>query len=46
MSVADNIEIRRDRVGNDAPSPLEIEPGRRPDLAIAAQQPFTLERAG
>src|ERR1700730_14664564 len=36
IPVADNIQIRRGLVGNGTPFPPEIQPGRRPNLPIAA----------
>src|SRR3984893_5223124 len=44
IPVTNNIEIGRDLVDDGAPFPFEIEPGRRPDLPIAAQQPLALEQ--
>src|ERR1700724_3531304 len=43
IPLADDIEIGRDRVDHGTPLPLEIKPGRRPDLPIAGQQPLALE---
>ena len=44
IPIADDVEVRRERVDDGTPLPLEIEPGGRPDLPIAAQQPFALEQ--
>src|SRR5207237_4503671 len=44
IPIADDVEIGRDRVDDGTPIPLEIEPGRRPDLPIAAPQPLPLEQ--
>ena len=44
IPVTNNIEIGRDLVDDGTPFPLEIEPGGRPDLPIAAQQPLALEQ--
>src|ERR1700737_243985 len=44
IPVTNNIEIGRDLVDDGAPFPFEIEPGRRPDLPIATQQPLALEQ--
>jgi len=38
------VELRRDLVDNGAPLAFEIEPGGRPDLPIAAEQPLALEQ--
>jgi hypothetical protein len=43
IPVADEVEVRWNLVDDDAPLPLEIEPGSRPDLPIATQQPLALE---
>jgi hypothetical protein len=44
IPIADDIEVGRDRVGDITPLPLEIEPGGRPDLLIATQQPLAFEQ--
>jgi len=44
IPIPDNFEVRRDLVDDGTPLPLEIEPGRRPDLPIASQQPLALEQ--
>src|SRR5205807_5563841 len=44
IPIADNVEVGRDLVDDGTPLPLEIEPGGRPDLPIAAQQPLALEQ--
>src|SRR5215813_5290796 len=43
IPITDNIEIDWDLVNDGAPFPLEIEPGRRPDLPVSGQQPLALE---
>ena len=44
IPIADNVEIRRNLVDDGTPLPLEIEPGRGPDLPIAAQQPLAFKQ--
>ena len=44
IPIADDIEVRRDLVDDGTPLPLEVEPGSRPDLPIAAQQPLAFEQ--
>jgi hypothetical protein len=44
IPITDDVEIRRDLINDDTPLPLEIEPGGRPDLPIATQQPLALEQ--
>src|ERR1700732_3865264 len=44
IPIADDVEVGRDFVDDGTPLPLEIEPGRRPDLPIASQQPLALEQ--
>jgi hypothetical protein len=44
IPIADDLEICGSLLGNGAPFALEIEPGGRPDLPIAAEQPLTLEQ--
>src|SRR6266446_5124801 len=44
IPVTNNIEIGWDLVDDGTPFPLEIKPGGRPDLPIAAQQPLALEQ--
>jgi hypothetical protein len=44
IPAAHDIEVRRDGVDDGVPFALEVEPGRRPDLPIAAQQPLAFER--
>ena len=38
IPIADDVEIRRNRVDDGTPLPLEIEPGSWPDLPIVPQQ--------
>src|SRR5215472_16209145 len=45
IPIADNVvKVRRDLIDHRAPLALEIEPGGRPDLPIAAKQPLALEQ--
>src|SRR5467141_820357 len=44
IPITDNFEIRRDFVDDRTPLFFEIEPGSRPDLPIATQQPLSLEQ--
>ena len=39
IPIPNHIEIGRDLVDDGTPLPLEIQPGRRPDLPIALEQP-------
>jgi hypothetical protein len=44
IPIAHDIEVGRNLVDGGAPLAPEIEPGGRPDLPIAAEQPLALER--
>ena len=44
IPIADDVEIRWDLVDDGTPFPLEIEPGRRPDLPVARQQPLPFKQ--
>src|SRR3984893_425657 len=44
IPVADHVEVGRSLVDDGPPLPLEITPGSRSDLPIAAQQPLALEQ--
>jgi hypothetical protein len=44
IPIADDAEIRRSPVDNGTPVAFEIQPGGGPELPVAAEQPFALER--
>jgi hypothetical protein len=44
IPIAHEIEVGRHLVDDGAPLALEIKPGGRADLPIAAEQPLALER--
>jgi hypothetical protein len=46
IPIPDNVEIGRDLVDDGTPLPLEVEPGSRPDLPVATQQPLASRGMG
>src|SRR6516162_8204764 len=44
IPVAHDLEIRRDLIDEGTPLPLKIQPGRRPNFPVTAEQPFAFER--
>src|SRR6516162_10728579 len=44
IPVAHDLEIRRDLIDDGTPLLPEIQPGRRPDFPVAAEQPLALEQ--